>query len=289
MQTSEAHHAFSEGKAEGGRIVPSLSECLFAAVDLETTGLYASKDAIVEIGAVTFYPGSVVGRFETFVDPRRPIPAEAMAVHGITDAMVAGAPSLPEALGRLRAFLGEALLVIHNAPFDLSFLATADPSWVPWPSGVVDSCLLARKALPGRGSYGLAGLVAELGLDVSASHRALADADGARQLFCRCLAALKETAKGPDDLLALAGFDFDAATSAVDGEIRRLVVEALEAGREIVITYRDAWGRRTERSVLPEGLSGWPVPQLEAHCRLRRGKRHFRLDRILSIRPVSDN
>ena len=261
-----------------------LDTCLFAALDLETTGLYASKDRIVEIGAVTFRRGCVVGRFQTFVDPGRAMSEEVIAVHGITDAMVAGAPDVTETLPRLREFLGEALLVIHNAAFDLSFLATADPSWVPWRPGVVDSCVLARRAFPEERRYGLAHLVETLGLDVSASHRALADADGARQLFERSLDVLGESAATAEELLDLAAFDFAAAERAVDGSIRGLVEEALREGRDLVIAYRDAWGRLTERRVRPEGLAGWPVPQLEAFCCLRKGLRHFRLDRIVRAR-----
>ena len=95
----------------------------YIVLDLETTGFSPARgDRIIEIGAVVFENGAPAAEFHTFIDPGRPIPAAARRVHGITDAMVRGQPPPQAVLPRFHEFLGNAVLVGHNAVFDLNFL-----------------------------------------------------------------------------------------------------------------------------------------------------------------------
>jgi DNA polymerase III epsilon subunit family exonuclease len=91
-------------------------------VDVETTGFSPVLDRIVEIACVSVDDDAVVGRWATLVDPGIPIPPRATEVHGITDAMVRGAPSLDRALAELRMHTADRTFVAHHARFDLSFL-----------------------------------------------------------------------------------------------------------------------------------------------------------------------
>src|SRR5438874_1510669 len=96
------------------------------AFDLETTGLVAEIDRVVEIGAVRFdASGHELGRFERLVDPERPMSPAAQAIHGISDADLAGAPTAREVLPEFLDFLGDpamTALLAHNAAFDARFL-----------------------------------------------------------------------------------------------------------------------------------------------------------------------
>ena len=150
----------------------------FVAFDFETTGLDGRNDRIVEIGALRFGPDGEGEAFQTLVDPGRPIPWQASKVNGISDAMVRGQPDLDVALPRFLAFAGGAVLVAHNAPFDLGFLkAGLARLGLKVPANpTADTCALARLALPGRRSYSLQNLAGEFRIDPGSAHRALDDA-----------------------------------------------------------------------------------------------------------------
>jgi len=126
-----------------------LREVEFVVVDLETTGGSAASCDITEIGAVRVRGGEVVGEFQTLVNPRSAIPPFIAVLTGITDAMVAGAPRLESALPAFLQFARDAVLVAHNAPFDLGFLrAGCDRLGVRWPSPEsLDTARLARRVL----------------------------------------------------------------------------------------------------------------------------------------------
>jgi DNA polymerase III subunit epsilon len=151
----------------------------FVVLDLETTGLSADRDRITEVGAVKVRGGEVLGELATLVRPERPIPAAVSAVTGITDAMVRDAPTIGAVLPAVREFLGDAVLVAHNARFDVAFLRAAyarhdgggfDPM-------VVDTARLARRLVADEvRDVRLATLAAHLRARVRPEHRALTDA-----------------------------------------------------------------------------------------------------------------
>ncbi|MEI6364406.1 MAG: DEDD exonuclease domain-containing protein [Actinomycetes bacterium] len=125
-----------------------LDQVTFVVVDLETTGTQAT-DAITEIGAVKVRGGVIIGEFATLVRPSHEISPMITVLTGITNAMVADSPPIEAVLPAFLEFLGSAVVVAHNAPFDVGFLKRAclahDYSW-PQPV-VVDTVRLARSAL----------------------------------------------------------------------------------------------------------------------------------------------
>ncbi|MDF2976836.1 MAG: hypothetical protein K0S40_1564 [Actinomycetospora sp.] len=132
-----------------GELGTPLSQVTFVVLDLETTGGPPDGDAITEIGAVKVRGGQVVGEFATLVDPGVAVPPQIVSLTGITTAMVRAAPRLPLVLPSLLEFLAGAVLVAHNAPFDVGHLRAAcrrhGPSW-PRPA-VVCTARLGRRVL----------------------------------------------------------------------------------------------------------------------------------------------
>lgn len=159
-----------------------MPERVYVALDLETTGLDASQDAIIEIGAVKFTADHVIERFATLVNPQRPIPARITQITNIRDADVAGAPTLDRVLPELRAFVGAdvSALIAHNAAFDLGFLRAAG---VHFQRPAYDTVELAMILLPGAASYSLGELCLHLDIPLVDAHRALDDAEATGQLF----------------------------------------------------------------------------------------------------------
>ncbi|MBN2050993.1 MAG: 3'-5' exonuclease [Spirochaetales bacterium] len=162
-----------------------LNQALFASLDLETTGLYPDVDSILEVGIILFQNWSTVDTFHSLVDPERTIPEAVVTIHGIDERAVIGKPTISELFPAMKKFLGDAVLVAHNAPFDISFLsAAADKNGFTFhPAGVIDTRILAKKALPGLPSYSLQNLAAHLGIQVEEAHRAVDDARVCMELF----------------------------------------------------------------------------------------------------------
>ena len=127
----------------------ALRDTVFVVVDLETTGGSHRDCAITEIGAVKICGGEVLGEFQTLVNPAQAIPPFIAVLTGITDAMVAGAPRLAEALPSFLEFAQGAVLVAHNAPFDLGFLRSGcEELGIDWPRfDSLDTAVLARRVL----------------------------------------------------------------------------------------------------------------------------------------------
>ena len=166
------------------------------AVDVETTGLDPVRDRIVEIAALQRRVDGTYRRFATLMNPGRPVPARARAVHGLGDDELAVSPGPDVVLPAFLAFIGRSRLVAHNARFDKSFLdAALGRAGLGSLPAFEDTLLLARRAFPGKRSYSLARLTAELGLAGRVTHRAEADAAACLELYDLCRNRLNR--KGP--------------------------------------------------------------------------------------------
>lgn len=156
-----------------------LSDVSWVVVDLETTG-GSADDAITEIGAVRVRGGEIESEFATLVQPGRPIPALIQSLTGITNAMVADAPRLDQALLPFLEFARDAVLVAHNARFDVGFLRrSCDKLGVAWPNPTVIDTVAASRAILLRDevpNHKLSTLAHHFGVTVAPNHRALTDA-----------------------------------------------------------------------------------------------------------------
>jgi DNA polymerase-3 subunit epsilon len=176
----------------------------YVVFDLEATGLSPSRgDGIVAIGAVRLRDLSPVARFETLVNPGRPIPALSTRFHGITDAMVSDAPAAPAAIGAFATFAEGAVLVAHNAAFDATLLRMEEFRGAPpVPNPVLCSMGVSRWLDPAEQDHSLDGLASRAGIVIARRHAALGDADATAEVWLRLLA--RASARGVEHLPELA-------------------------------------------------------------------------------------
>ncbi len=176
----------------------------YVIVDLETTGLDPVQDEIIEIAGVKVRRGLIVDQFSALVDPGLPVSGEIQALTGISNEMLAGQPAIQDIMPEFAAFVGEAELAAHNAPFDSAFLHKYWPDSRAW----LDTLTLAQILWPLSPSYSLANLVNQLDIENNSAHRALSDALATAELFIRIekgLDALPKAARA--DILRLAAGD----------------------------------------------------------------------------------
>jgi ATP-dependent DNA helicase DinG len=153
-------------------------------IDIETTGLDANKDAIIEIGAIKFNGHRIEDEWSTFINPNRHIPENITSLTGIDDSMVRNAPRIGEVLEELAGFVGECPVLGQNVRFDLGFLQRQR---ILLFNTVVDTYEMASVLLPTASRYNLGALGQLLGIPLSASHRALDDARVTHAVYIRLM------------------------------------------------------------------------------------------------------
>ncbi|KPQ10684.1 MAG: DNA polymerase III subunit epsilon [Saliniramus fredricksonii] len=174
----------------------ALNDLAYVVFDTETTGLDPERDEIVQLAALRVVNGRIVDGevFETLIDPQRPIPPGATAVHGITPQMVIGAPHIGEAGARFHRFAAGAVLVAHNAPFDMAFLRRHEAIICQRFDNPILDTVLASAVLFGQGeSHSLDALASRFGIIIpeAARHTALGDAEATAQALVRMLPMLR--------------------------------------------------------------------------------------------------
>ncbi|MDE7447398.1 MAG: PolC-type DNA polymerase III [Lachnospiraceae bacterium] len=171
----------------------------FVVFDIETTGFSPVNNRIIEIGAVKVSGGEIADKFSTFVNPDVPIPFEIEKLTGINDSMVIDAPSIEEVLPKFLAFCEGAVLVAHNAEFDMSFIKeNAMRQNLKREFTYVDTVGIARILLPHQGKHTLDAVAKTMGVSLENHHRAVDDAGATAEIFVKFIPMLKEN--GADTL-----------------------------------------------------------------------------------------
>ncbi len=173
-----------------------LSDACFVVFDTETTGLSTSDDHVVQIGAVRILNGRIIDGevFDTYVDPGRPIPPASTKIHKVSDAHVAGAPDFITAGRAFHAFVRDAVLVAHNAPFDLAFFRRFEQQMgVTWNNPVLDTVLISSIAFGITEEHSLDALCDRLAVTIEPEmrHSALGDAVATAEALVRLLPLLE--------------------------------------------------------------------------------------------------
>ena len=157
---------------------------MYAIVDIETTGSYAAANGITEISIHVFDGNKVVEIFETLINPCQPIPRYIQAMTGITDDMVAQAPTFDKVADKIHSILEGKVFIAHNVNFDYSFVKAhlAEHGYV-FNSKKLCTVRLSRKIFPGFQSYSLGNICDSLGILIRDRHRAGGDTEATVQLF----------------------------------------------------------------------------------------------------------
>jgi DNA polymerase III subunit epsilon len=259
------------------------------AFDLETTGLVSEIDRVVEIGAVRFdASGHELGRFERLVHPERPMSPAAQAIHGISDADLAGAARASAVLPEFLDFLGDpatTALLAHNSAFDARFLGRElERAGLSTPGhAVIDTLALARRCIPELRDHRLDTLSQLFGLGERDQHRALADSLRVKGLW-----------------LALGGPSEPASSLVaypIQGNTRSpsipmgwdALVNAIARGWTVRMEYVGGTRGNAPREVTPRAfVHRGGVPYLVAFCHLDSFEKSFRLDRVRHYEVVAD-
>jgi DNA polymerase III subunit epsilon len=168
------------------------SELSFVVFDTETTGRYPLESEICEVAAVKWHQGRIVDEFQAFIKPRRPMGADVIQIHRITNDMVADAPFAREVLTRFLDFISDSIVVAHHAPFDLGFISSVlDELNIPIPEGyAICTSLFARRVISDSPNHKLQTLIKHLSLEQGQAHRALDDSIACLGVFKGCMQRL---------------------------------------------------------------------------------------------------
>lgn len=167
--------AFPNGQAINGE---------YCVLDIETTGLSFRTEKITEIGAIKIKNGEIIDRFSCFVNPEKLIPAEVVEITHITDEMVKDAKTIEQVMPAFLEFIGDFVLVAHNADFDIGFLKyNAGILGLEMKNTYLDTLRLAKTLFPDYRKYKLGSIAESLGIKVETAHRAIDDVETLIKIF----------------------------------------------------------------------------------------------------------
>jgi DNA polymerase-3 subunit epsilon len=267
-----------------------IDEVTLAFLDVETTGLHPDLgDRVCEIAILRCQSDDPIDAVEQLINPQRRMGAGAQAVNGLSDEDLDDAPTFAQVADRVLSILEGAVVVGHNAPFDLGFLATelGRMGMQQDTPLALDTLRLARYTYRLR-SYALHRLAMALGVDMAgAAHRAMHDVLLTRSVFARLQDALyAQGIRTLGDYVRAQGGYIEPPTAPVY-DLPPLIQQALQENLPLRLRYVSEQGIVTVRMVRPLAISlrGGHI-SLVAHCYLRDAHRHFRIDRIVDLELV---
>lgn len=262
----------------------NLANARFAFLDIETTGLSPwFGDRICQIALVLTEGKRIKTTLDLLINPERELSPSALHVNGLDDSKLSAAPKFAEITDQLEALLKDAVVVCHNAKFDIQFLDNEYRKLgrtIEIPN-LVDTLLLAREfyELP---SYSLNHLAEDFHVSANmAGSRALADAITVKNLFFAMMDSLKPMNRPLDDFIGI----YNSPAWPDEGVyLPTELSEAINSGKRLFIKYMDKDGETSERWISPKEVIGLAdYIYLQAYCHTREAERTFRLDRIVEL------
>ncbi len=264
----------------------SLRSAPLVFVDTETTGLRPDLGhRLVEIALLRTEGLTEVKRFSSLVNPQRLLEPSAIAVNKITPDMVADAPTFADILPEVHRMLDGAVIVMHNAPFDMGFLESEyriakDDSLSP--DAILDTLMLARRQYHFR-SNSLGNIAQTLNIPTSNAHRAMGDVLTTFEVFRRFSGDLtRQNRPLVQDWIRMQGGTVWRPQNFKLPASHPIQI-ALDTGKKLLLLYETNRGKTSNRMIEPLSVSG---NYLVAYCHLRQDQRTFRLDRIISMELI---
>ncbi len=261
-----------------------LSNARFAFLDIETTGLSPwFGDRICQIAIVLTEGKRIKSTVDLLLDPERELSPAAFHINGLDESKLSAAPLFAEITEQLEALLKDAIIVCHNAQFDLQFLDNEYRKLgrsVEYPN-LIDTLVMAREYfdLP---SYSLQHLANDFNVSTNLQNsRAQADALTAKNVFFAMMDALKPNGRPLDDYIGI----YNSPAWPQEGVYLPIELsEAINSGKRLFIKYMDKDGEISDRWISPKQVIGLAdYIYLQAYCHSREAERTFRLDRIIEV------
>lgn len=260
------------------------------AFDTETSGPFPIESEVIELGAVKWYEGQIIDKFQTLLKPSKLLMPDNIRIHGITNEMLVDAPLMASQIKGFCEFIDNSILLAHHAPFDLGFMALAiERNNRNLPHNLNLCSSLISRALLSTTNHKLQTLIKELHLQGGEAHRAYDDAYACLQVLFSCLDKLKEDTS-LERILEIQKKDLSWKNylifSSGDRKITALAT-AITMQKTIAIIYEGGQTKNKTRPIRPLGLVRNPDGDyVQAECGLDQQRKRFYLSKIKDIELV---
>ncbi len=265
----------------------SIYDYPIVAFDTETSGAYPLESEVIELGAVKWHKGEVIGKFQTLLRPSRELTADNIRIHGITNEMVANAPLMRDEISKFCEFIDNTVLLAHHAPFDLGFLALdIEQNGLRLPNNLNLCSSLISRALLHTTNHKLQTLIKELNLEGGEAHRAYDDAFACLQVLIKCTDKVKENTS-LNRILEIQKKDLSWKNYLVFNSQNQKIIalaQAIQAKRSMSIVYEGGQTKNKTRPIKPLGLVRNPDGDyINAECGIDFQRKRFYLEKIKEV------
>lgn len=265
----------------------SIYDYPITAFDTETSGAYPLDAEVIELGAVKWFKGEIIGKFQTLLKPSKELQPDNIRIHGITNEMVYSAPLMSGEIAKFCDFIDNSVLLAHHAPFDLGFMAVAiEKNGLRFPTNLNLCSSLLSRALLTTTNHKLQTLIKELGLIGGEAHRAYDDSYACLQVLFKSLEKLTDNLI-LERVLEVQKKDLSWNNYSVFTSQNVKIValaKAIEAQRSISIVYEGGQTKNKTRPIKPIGLVRNPDGDyIQAECGLDFQRKRFYLEKIKDV------
>jgi DNA polymerase-3 subunit epsilon len=265
----------------------NIHDYAIVAFDTETSGAYPIESEIIELGAVKWQGGEIVGKFQVLLKPSKDLTPDNIRIHGITNEMVKDSPQMSTQIAEFCSFIDNSVLLAHHAPFDLGFLTIEiERHGLQFPNTFNLCSSLLSRALLATSNHKLQTLIKELELVGGEAHRAFDDAYACLQVFLKCAEKLGEE-QSLARLLQVQKKDLHWKNYQVLGlgnqKINSLI-KAMQEQKSISIIYDGGQSKNKTRPIRPMGIVRNPDGDyIMAECGIDFQRKRFYLEKIREV------
>lgn len=265
----------------------SIYDYPIVAFDTETSGAYPLEAEVIELGAVKWFQGKIIDKFQTLLKPAKELVPENIRIHGITNEMVRDAPLMTTEIVKFCDFVDNSVLLAHHAPFDLGFMSVAiEKNSLLFPNSLNLCTSLISRALLNTTNHKLQTLIKELNLVGGAAHRAYDDAYACLQVLFKSLEKLNDDL-ALSRILEIQKKDLNWKNYSIYSSQNNKIIslaKAIESQKSISIVYEGGQTKNKTRPIKPFGIVRNPDGDyIQAECGLDFQRKRFYLEKIKEV------